>query len=314
MDDISGRFNGIDKQFPISVEGQQVIVKQDQLMITLNGVIQSPGESFTIVGGNLVFAEPPKPPSKVNYRILGVTPTPIYRIALYTSGGNANYGIFPTLGMQIQGESSDAIATVIDSGTNHLDVINLTGTFQLNEQIKRGELFAALIETVTPLNTPTIFEFGESLTNLDGDTAYVEETNVDNQGNVTDRLVVSKTSGTPKFETGIFDFRLNEYIYSASSGIAGQITFIAPYQDPINGEVVDELIINKGTTFFGLLFERLVSLENPNVILDDISQSSITPTELYDSSQRINADFLNFEQVRTTEAVSYTHLTLPTKA
>ena len=121
-------------------------------------------------------------------------------------------------------------------------------------------------------------------------------------------MVVSKTSGTPRFETGIFDFKLNEFIYSASSKIAGQITFIQPYTDPINGEVVDELIINKGTTFFGLLFERLVSLTNPNVILDDISQSSITPTELYNSDNRINADFLNFEQVKTTE-VTYSNIT-----
>ena len=60
MDDISGRFNGIDKQFPITVEGEQVIVSEDQLMITLNGVIQAPGESYQVVGGNLVFAEPSK--------------------------------------------------------------------------------------------------------------------------------------------------------------------------------------------------------------------------------------------------------------
>ena len=125
-------------------------------MITLNGVIQSPGISYQIVGGSLVFAEPPKPPSKVNYRILGVTPTPIYRIALYNPGGSSNYGIFPTLGQQVQGQQSDAIATVIDSGTNHIDVINLTGTFDLNEQIKRGELFAALVETVTLVNLSLI--------------------------------------------------------------------------------------------------------------------------------------------------------------
>ena len=153
-----------------------------------------------------------------------------------------------------------------------------------------------------------VFEFGEAITNLEGDTAYIEETNIDNAGNITDRLVVSKTSGTPKFETGIFDLRLNEFIYSASSKIAGQITYIAPYSDPINDEVVDELIINKGTTFQGLLYERLVSLENPNVILDDISQSSITPTEINNSDERINADFLDFEQVRTTE-VTYSQVT-----
>ena len=39
-----------------------------------------------------------------------------------------------------------------------------------------------------------------------------------------------------------------------------------------------------------------------------ISKSSITPTKLYDSENRINADFLNFEEVRTTE-ITYSQLT-----
>lgn len=309
LDSIQSQFNGIDKQFPLTVEGQQVIVQQNQLMITINGVIQSPGESYNIVGGQIVFAEPPKPASRVNYRTLGVTPTPIYRVELFSGqAGPANYGIFPTLGQQVQGKDSDAVGTVIDSGTSHIDIINVTGTFNLNEAIERGTLFSGLILSITQLNVNTIFQFGESLTNLDGDTAIIEETNIDDQGGVTDQLVVSKTSGTAQFETGIFDFRLNEFVYSASSKIAGQITFISPYIDPATSDAVDELIINPGSTFYGLLFERLVSITNPNVILDNISQSSITPTLLNDSTNRINSDFLDFEEVRNTE-IEYTQLT-----
>ena len=309
LDDIAPQFNGIDKQFPITVEGEQVIVQQNQLMITINGVIQAPGVSYSIVGGNIVFAEPPKPASRVNYRSLDITPTPIYRIQLYSGqAGPPNFGIFPTLGQQVQGADSDVVATVIDSGTTHIDVINLVGgTFNLNEEITRGTLFSALVQSVTQVNSDTIFQFGESITNLEGDTAIIEETNIDDDGNVTDRIVVSKTSGTAQYETGIFDLRLNEFVYSAKSKIAGQITFISPYIDPATSDAVDELIINPGSTFYGLLFERLVSITNPNVILDNISQSSITPTELYDSANRINADFLDFEEVRNTE-VEYTQL------
>ena len=309
LDNVSDRFNGIDKQFPITVEGEQVIVNQNQLMITINGVIQAPGDSYQVVGGNLVFSEAPRPASKVNYRIIEVTPTPIYRINLYSGqAGIPNYGIFPTLGQQIQGENSDAFATVIDSGTNHLDVINITGgPFELNEEIVRGTLFSALVQSVDLLNTDTIFQFGESITNLEGDTAIIEETNLVD-GVISDRLVVSKTSGTAKYETGIFDLKLNEFIYSAKSKIAGQITFISPYVDPVTSDIVTELEINPGSTFYGLLFERLVSITNPNVILDDISKSSITPTELYNDEERINADFLDFEEVRSTE-VTYTDLT-----
>ena len=308
LDNISDSFNGIEKSFPLTVEGEQVIVNQNQLMITINGVIQAPGDSYQVVGGNLVFSEAPRPASKVNYRELAVTPVNIYRINLYSgSPGIANYGIFPTLGQQVQGVNSDAFATVIDSGTNHLDVINITGgPFELNEEIVRGTLFSALVLSVELLNTDTIFRFGESITNMTGDTAIIEETNIED-GVVSDRLVVSKTSGTAEFETGIFNLRLNEYIYSASSKIAGQITYIAPYTDPVTGDVVTELEINPGSTFYGLLFERLVSITNPNVILDNISKSSITPTELYNDEERINADFLDFEEVRSTE-VTYDQL------
>ena len=315
LDTISPLFNGIDKSFPITVEGEQVIVNQNQLMITLNGVIQAPGDSYQVVGGNLVFSEAPKPASKVNYRILEVTPTQIYRINLYSGqAGIANYGIFPTLGQQIQGVNSDAVATVIDSGTNHIDVINIVGgPFNINEEIQRTTLFSALVQSVTALNTNTIFEFGEAITNLEGDTAIIEETNIDDEGVISDRLVISKTSGTAEYETGILNLRLNEFIYSASSGIAGQITFIGPYRDPVTDDVVTELEINPGSTFYGLLFERLVSITNPNVILDNISQSSITPTALYDDSKRINDDFLDFEEVRTTEVV-YTQLSNGTLA
>ena len=142
----------------------------------------------------MCFAEPPKPPSKVNYRTLGITPTPIYRIALYDSLGGNDFGIFPTIGQQVQGAETDTIATVIDSGLAHIDVINLTGgTFNLNETIERGALFSAFIQSVTLVNTSTIFEFGESITNLEGDTAIIEETNINDQGTISDRVVVSKT-------------------------------------------------------------------------------------------------------------------------
>jgi len=308
LDNIANLFNGIDKAFPLTIQGEQVVINTNQLLITLNGVIQSPGDAYQVVGGNIVFSEPPKPSSKVVYKTLGITPIPIYRIALYSAQvGATNYGIFPTLGQQVKGNNSNVIATVIDSGTNHIDVINLTGgSFQLNEEIVRGNLFSALVQTVTLLNTETIFRFEETVTNLSGNTAVINQVNVNN-GQLTDRVVVSKTSGTAEYETGIFDIKLNDFIYSASSKIAGKVTYISPYVDPQTNQPVEELILNQGSTFYGLLFERLVSITNPNIILDDISKSSITPTELYDSDKRINSSFLSFEDVRSTE-VEYTDL------
>ena len=304
IDDISGRFDGIEKTFPITVEGEQVIVNSNQLVITLNGVIQAPQSAYSVVGGQIVFDEPPKAASQVKYRTIRVATVPVYRIQLTDP-----QGIFPTIGQQVTGDFSEAYATVVDSGTFHIDVINITdGPFEISELIKRTTLFSAIVESVTLLNTEGIYKFGESITNFEGDTALVETTNIDEDGNLTDELLVSKTSGTARFETGIFDLKLNEYIYSATSKIVAQIIYISPYLDPNNGQPVDTLIINQGSTFFGLIYERLVAIQNPNIILDDISQSSITPVSVTDSSARINEDFLDFEEVRSTE-VEYENLT-----
>ena len=194
IDDISDDFDGILKSFPITVEGEGVIVKGNQLMITLNGVIQAPGTSYQIVGNQIVFAEPPKAASQVRYRAVRFTTIPVYRITLTNP-----QGIFPEMGQQVNGESSDAYATVIDSGTFHIDVINITdGPFTVSEIIKRTSLFNAVIASVDLINTENLFKFQETITNFDGDIAIIEETNLDAQGNATDTLLLSKTSGHRK--------------------------------------------------------------------------------------------------------------------
>ena len=223
------------------------------------------------------------------------------------------------------------------------------GYFERGEAVTFFNLqYGGDILNVDSVNYKTIFEFGETVTNLDGDQAVIEETNQDLDGNIDDKLVLSKTSGTAEYETGIYDIGLQDIIYSASSNIAARITSTSPYRDPIVninlvrpaggesgwssfsegdkiqgpggtasgevvridqeasppilyylkglrqiskmvilsrdiplilplvvdildnmtevvagevrlGDVVDQLIINKGSTFFGLVFERLIS-------------------------------------------------------
>jgi len=473
IDDISILFNGERKSFPMTVEGENQIVKANQLLVTLNGIIQSPGSSYQVVGNNIIFAEPPKPDSKITYRNVEFDILPITRLNLNTIGG-----IFPELGDTVNGFESEARAKVVATGATSIDIVEITGgPFQLNERIdvsrtgfsaligsidnsitklylenvggtftqtalggvritgqttgatatiftvnptdvtvdvidmangyfERGEeitffglQYGAEILNVDSVNYKTIFEFGETISNLDGDKAIIEETNQDLDGNISDKLVLSKTSGTAEYETGAYNVLLNDVIYSASSNIAAKITAISPYRDPIVsinlvrptsagggswstltegtkfqnqtglatgevvrvdmdasppvlyylksseadiaeddviqeytsdpvnpeqrilgtktetvageirlGDIVDTLTINKGSSFFGIIFERLISLTNANVIVDDISKTTITPTELSDADQRINADFLDFEQVRSTE-IEYENLT-----
>ena len=376
MDDISSLFDGVRKNFPLTVEGEQVIVKDNQLLVTVNGIIQAPSDSYSVVGNEIVFSEAPKPDSKVVYRNVEIEILPILRLNLNTIGG-----IFPSIGDFVNGFESEARARVVDTGATSIDVVDIVGgPFSLNERIDGARTgFSGLIGSIENVNQQTIYRFGETVTNMRGDTAKVEETNIDLDGNIDSGLVLSKTSGTAQYETGTYNINLNDIIYSASSNIAARITRISPYRDPVSsinivdgaefavgsqvtggisgavaevvsvnnqlsppvlyfikknvadfidgelitsnvdnlndtiqgdiklGDVVDTLIINKGSTFFGIIFERLISITNQNVILDNISETTITPVLLTDRSQRINADFLDFEEVRSTE-IEYENL------
>ena len=93
LDDISNLFDGVKKQFPITVNnGENVIANANQLMIVLNGVAQTPNTSFEVQGDSIVFAEPPQPPASVKY-----VNAQISQINTKTLGFTFTSGIFPTV-------------------------------------------------------------------------------------------------------------------------------------------------------------------------------------------------------------------------
>ena len=141
------------------------------------------------------------------------------------------------------------------------------------------------------------------ITNLQGKFAVIEENNLDD-GTVTNLLVVSRTSGTAEFETGEFDLGFNDIIYSARSKIAATIQSIQPYQDEVSSQIIDTVDLSPSSSFFGLVFQRVPSITFPNVILDNISETVINPTELYTETVN-NQDFLDFENVRNQEVRLY---------
>ena len=57
LDDISNLFDGVETAFPLTVNQQPVITNENQLMIILNGVVQTPGTAFNVIDNLLVFAE-----------------------------------------------------------------------------------------------------------------------------------------------------------------------------------------------------------------------------------------------------------------
>lgn len=292
LDDISSLFDGERKSFPLTIDGEVVIANTSQFMIVINGIAQSPGTSFIVQQGNIVFYEAPAAPTKISYADLTVTFEDTYTFNITNVSG-----ILPELGNNIRGLTSNATATVVASTTSTLTVFNITGTFTNGETV---------ISTSTGLNctlssqsenqNDNLFEYKEKITNLSGKTAVVEEINLDNNLNtITNRIVISKSSGTYDSPSGLLQLQLNNYIVSAKSGVVAKITGIAPYQDPETGTFVSSISISDPSSFFGLLFNRIVNPQNPNTIVDDLSKSLIEVSDLTDSDIKVESNFVAFE-------------------
>ena len=314
IDNISEDFDGIRTQFPLNVEGGSITATEDQMFVLLNGVAQAPGDSFSTSGPSIVFSEPPKAPSRIKFRNITFTQLLITRVQFSELGG-----IFPLVGNRVRGIISEATGIVVDSGTDYIDLLNIengpNGGFQEGEFILNSATgFNSRIGVagdgtggIFPVSSKTIFEQGERITNLDGKFAIIEENNLDD-GNINTSLVVSRTSGTAKFETGEFEIKFNDIIYSARSNIAATVSTISPYQDEVSQQIIDTVDLSPSSSFFALVFQRVPSITFPNVILDDIGETVINPTEIYDPETTNNQDFLDFEAVRNQE-IRYDSLT-----
>ena len=111
------------------------------------------------------------------------------------------------------------------------------------------------------------------------------------QISVTNNLTLSKTAGTYQSTPGLFDIQLNEVIIGAQSGVVSRITSTSAYQDPTTNEFIEQVNISEGSSFFGLLFNRIASQTYPNVVIDDISKSQVSIVEYQDNSTAFNTSF-----------------------
>lgn len=95
------------------------------------------------------------------------------------------------------------------------------------------------------------------------------------QVNVTNTLTLSKTTGTYQSTPGLFDIQQYDVIVGLKSGVAVFVTRAFNYTDPVTSSVIPQVIISEGSTFFGLLFNRISNANYPNVVLDNIADSQI---------------------------------------
>ena len=175
LDDISNLFDGERIAFPLTVDGDNVVANANQLMIVLNGIVQNPGTAFEIQNDAIVFQEPPSPPASVKY--VNITINQINTISLTFTNQS---GIFPFPGNTLIGVSSAARLIVTSVVGDTVNGFVESGTFIIGELITGSTTgFNANLATNTPVTNLGLFVFGEKITNFDGDTAIVEQINLE---------------------------------------------------------------------------------------------------------------------------------------
>ena len=124
---------------------------------------------------SIVFSEAPKPPASVKYAEITVQQLP-QSIFTFTNIS----GIFPNVGDTIQGIVSSARATATKVEGSNIQGFMTEGTFQVGELITGNATgFNGDFATISSVTNNGLFAFGETISNLDGNTAKVEEINLE---------------------------------------------------------------------------------------------------------------------------------------
>ena len=110
-------------------------------------------------------------------------------------------------------------------------------------------------------------------------------------------LTLSKTAGTYQSTPGLFSIDLDDVIISAQSGIVARVVSANVYSDPFTGAEVPQVNISDGSSFFGLLFNRIASTTYPNVVLDNIAASTVNLVRYDDNTTAFNNNFPANEQI-----------------
>jgi len=180
LDNIDQLFDGIETAFPLSVSQQSIIANENQLMIILNGVVQTPGTAFNVIDNLLVFAEPPQPPASVRYITITFTPKPLIDLTF-----NNISGIFPNVGNVIVGSTTISRFTVTQVDGNvirgfYSDLGSGNTGFTTDEFVTANVTgFNAIFATSTAVSNLGLFVFGETVRNFDNDRAIVEQVNLE---------------------------------------------------------------------------------------------------------------------------------------
>ena len=255
IDDISSSFNGSTTSFAIQVGGSGVTpVNAQQLIISVGGVIQNPGDDYSLSGGNIVFSTAPASGLDFFGTILG-TDLSLNTIAdntvspaKFTAGGPTwtTYGsVGITSGLTVAGVATVSgnaviggvatIAGTTQSTNKDTGSLVLEGGLGVEKNINAGGNIVA-VGNITGVNGTFSGDvsIGGTLTKQD-------VTNVDSVGLITARAGIKVNAGGVDIAAGGITA---SGIASVSAGAAGTVTI---------GYGNTTLIVDGGARITGIL-------------------------------------------------------------
>ncbi|AXF41237.1 virion structural protein [Cyanophage S-TIM4] len=170
------------------------------------------------------------------------------------------------------------------------------GTFTTGQNYQFGsEIF--LLNSITQGSQSTTFGVTRAQSGTTAVSQQEDNPVYGTQISVNNQLTLSKTTGTYQSTPGLYDIQLNEVIIGAQSGVVARVTATSTYQDPVTQEFISQVNISEGSSFFGLLFNRITSQTYPNVVLDDISKSQVRIVDFTDNQTDYNTKFPSNEEI-----------------
>jgi len=177
---------------------------------------------------------------------------------------------------------------VIPANGDQLPVAN--GVFEINQNYQFGSEIFTVTNVTNGAESTTL-----TVTRAQLGTAAVAQlqttpiygTDIE----VTDTLVLSKTTGTYQSTPGLFDIQLDDIIIASGSGVVARVTSTSAYQDPATEEFIGQVNISDGSSFFGFLFNRITSTQYPNVVIDNISESQVSIVDYTDNTTSFDLRF-----------------------
>ena len=196
----------------------------------------------------------------------------------------------------------------IGTGTTNVEVISYGSTTQVSEpppagtfEVNKQYQFGSEIFTVTEVQNPTsesqilVVLRGQSGTapaqQQEGGPVYSTEVEV------TTEMAISKTTGTYQSTPGLLEVEQYNILVGLKSDVVAFVTRAFNYTDDVSGEAIPRVVISEGSTFFGLLFNRISNATYPNVVLDNIADSQIQVNDFETNLTSFDSNFPSGESV-----------------